>query len=349
MRKWITNIVQGPTFDATTPAKVDIVRIAESVGYSPVNIFRYDSAYESDQAIQSRIDGISAGVSPGDIIVYQYPSLNGVRFEETFMRQMKLRHIKVVYLIHDIDVYRGTNVGYRPDEFKLFNQADALIVHFPVMADKLHQDGVTVPMISQYLLDYLDDNFRSRPELDEHPARSVIFAGNLIKSGYLADWHAETPITVYGYSESPMTQQLADNPHVDYRGPVDRVSLDLKLGASKAGFGLVWDSDLSNVGYGNYTRLSHPHKLSLYLAHDIPVIAWDKAAIAPFITQNQVGITLSSLNDLDHTLAELTDEDMTRMTANAAKVGMLIRDGYFTARALLLTEKQVLFGNMNLV
>jgi hypothetical protein len=57
MKKWITDIVQEQTYDATRQAKFDIATIGQSMGYQVVNLFRYNDLKESNQAVRSRIDG----------------------------------------------------------------------------------------------------------------------------------------------------------------------------------------------------------------------------------------------------------------------------------------------------
>lgn len=61
------------------------------VGYEWLNMYRYNGAYESDQAVDSRIDRITAAVAAGDFLLYQYPGLNGPRFETRFIDCMKMR------------------------------------------------------------------------------------------------------------------------------------------------------------------------------------------------------------------------------------------------------------------
>lgn len=46
-----------------------------------MGIYRYNGDNESEQSLSSRIDGIIAGINPGDIIICQFPTGNGLRFE----------------------------------------------------------------------------------------------------------------------------------------------------------------------------------------------------------------------------------------------------------------------------
>ncbi|ERL64699.1 sugar transferase [Schleiferilactobacillus shenzhenensis] len=345
MRKWISDIIQGESADATSQAKDDITAIGQKNGYEPLHIFRYNSDYESDQAIASRVDGITAGVAHGDLVVYQYPSLVSPRFDTVFVTQMRARGVKIVLLIHDVEVLRGTNQGNSVDEIPYFNSVDVLIVHNPIMAEKLKELGVTTPMVSQYLLDYLDDDHdwhRFFTEPDQFTG-DLFLSGNLFKSSFLTDWHEETPITVVGVADEGIMQGLRDNPKITYPGAYSRYDLINHL---PRGFGLAWDSDSGMGQYGSYTRYNHPHKVSLYLSHGMPAIVWDQAAVAPFIEANHLGLTISSLDDLDVVLPSLTADTINDMLAHVNDMGVLLRDGYFTARALSAAEEKAFVGKI---
>lgn len=345
MHKWITHIIQGASADATSQAKDDITKIGISNGYQPLHIFRYNSDYESDQALQSRVDGITAAVAHGDLVTYQYPTLISPRFDQFFMDQMHGRGAKVVLLIHDVELLRGTNSGTSIDEIPYFNKADVLIVHNPIMAQKLQQMGVTTPMVSQYLLDYLDDNHdwhRFFTDIKDF-TKTLVLSGNLFKSSYLTDWHEETPIAVFGVADDNIKKGLNDNPKVDYQGSFWRDELIDRL---PRGFGLAWDSDSAMGRYGSYTKFNHPHKVSLYLSHGMPVIVWDQAAIAPFVKANHLGMTISSLDQLDGLLSSISDAEITDMLTHVNNMGILLRDGYFTTRALTASEQLAFVGHI---
>lgn len=346
MRKWITDIIQGESADATSQAKDDIAAIGIKNGYAPLHIFHYNSDYETDQAIQSRIDGITAAVTAGDLVVYQYPLLISPRFDQFFIDQMHSRGAKVVLLIHDVEVLRGTNVGNRIDEVPYFNKADALIIHNPIMGAKLRELSITAPMVSQYLLDYLDDNhdWHRLFTAPEEFTKTLVLSGNLFKSSYLTDWHEETPISVFGIADDDIQKGLRDNPKIDYHGALRRDELINQL---PKGFGLAWDSDSWLGHYGSYTKYNHPHKVSLYLSHGMPVIVWKQAAVAPFIEKNHLGLTIDSLDEIDGLLANLGDDEIKDMLTHVNHMGILLRDGYFTSRALVAAEQQAFVGDID--
>ena len=85
-------------------------------------------------------------------------------------------------------------------------------------------------------------------------------------------------------------------------------------------------------------RYNTPHKISLYLSSGIPVIVWKEAAIAEFIANNNVGITISSLDELDKVLDTVTVTDYKVLRENCIKVAKKLRRGNY----LLSAEEELL-------
>ena len=71
--------------------------------------------------------------------------------------------------------------------------------------------------------------------------------------------------------------------------------------------------------YGEYLRINNPHKTSLYLASEIPVIIWKEAALAKFIVDNKCGIAVDSLEDIKQALQDLSEEEYNEMKNNAKR------------------------------
>lgn len=341
MQKWITDIVQGRTFDATRQAKQDIANIGEAMGYKVANIFRYNDVGESDDAMLARIDGITAAFERGDFVVYQFPSLNSGRFDTFFVEQMHRRGVQLICLVHDVATMRDQQAPTWIDEIGYFNECDVLIVHNRRMADKLKELGVTTPMVCQYLLDYLDtnhddDRYETKFE-DFH--RGVVLAGNILKSRYLADWDHETPITVFGVTDDELDKKLDANPKIDFRGQRWRWDLIQEMPRM---FGLAWDSDTESYKYNDYTRYNHPHKVAMYLSHGLPIIVWRQAAVADIIVKNGLGIAIDSLDQIDNVIQNISDDELKQMLNNVNRFGRLIRDGWFTRQGLQAAEMKLL-------
>ncbi|MCI2172561.1 hypothetical protein [Schleiferilactobacillus perolens] len=333
-------MVDNPTMDATSASKEDVATIGRQVNYEWLNIFVYNGAYESDQALFSRIDGITAAVTAGDLVVYQYPTLNGPRFENLFIDRMNSRGVNVVIFVHDVELLRGSNVAMlKFDEYSFFNKAAALIVHNPIMAAALQKHGVTKPMVPLYMFDVIDD---SQPQ--NKPSRQLVFAGNINKSPFLGDWPYHTPIKVFGMASfGDIRSKLENNPRVDYRGALYRDKLNEAIGN---GLGLVWDVNTPQGNYATYAQYNNPYKLSFYLSHAIPVILSHNAAPAKFITENHLGFVLNELNDIDSLMDHLTDKELAEVTTNVLHLSTLLHSGYFTKRALLVAEQAVYYRSL---
>lgn len=328
--KWITNILQSPTVNAVDKAKVDIAKIARTRGYNILSIFRYSATGESDEAMHSRVDGITAGVAAGDIVLYQYPSYISIRFDLFFINHMIARGAKIVLFIHDIE-YMRKGISKTFNEIEILNRCDALIVHNSHMEKKLRVFGVKIPMISNYIFDFLQEETYKNNDFN----REVVLAGSLLKSDYLTKWNYKTRIIAFGNHDG---LKLSDT--VDYRGAVAQEELSEKLPNC---FGLSWDS---TEGFKEYTKYNNPYKLSMYLAMGLPVIVWNRSAIASFVVNNNLGYAIGDLSKLDGLMSELSDGQILNTRNNVRKFGALLRQGFFTKKALLRTEQQLSYGSI---
>lgn len=336
MKRWITTVVQPTTVNSVFKAKEDIKQLAIQEGYGVLSAFRYDSSNDANNALHARIDGITAPVARGDLVVFQYPTNNGNRFDLQFIEHLRVRGAQIVIFIHDSEVLRGAITF---DEVGAFNRCSAVITHNPAMAKGLAERGVTVPLLSNYAFDYLTEAWNQQPQ--DTFKKELVFAGTLDKSHYLTDWHFDTPLTVFGRHET-----INLDPRVHDRGEMKPDELAFRLPNC---FGLAWDSNIPGGGqYKNYTRFNNPHKISMYLANGLPVVLWKEAGMAPFVEKNGVGITLNSLDELDDTLAALTSEDIDHMLANVQTVRAALRDGYFTRRVLNEMENTIIHPEIKL-
>ena len=100
----------------------------------------------------------------------------------------------------------------------------------------------------------------------------------------------------------------------------------------EANLGLIWDGNFDdsdeNVGFKKYTKYNNPHKLSCYIAAGLPVIVWEKAAIADFVNKYNIGYTISKIYDIN----EIDLSDYNQKLANISKLQQEVRNGEFTIR-----------------
>lgn len=61
-----------------------------------------------------------------------------------------------------------------------------------------------------------------------------------------------------------------------------------------------------------------------------------EAAISGFIKQNNIGIVVDSLFDVEREIEKISDDDYNQMVKNTILIGNRLRDGYYTKKALKL-------------
>jgi hypothetical protein len=214
----------------------------------------------------------------------------------------------------------------------MLDLSDATIVHNPQMADFVqeHLALSSSSLVSLGLFDYLvDDDFRRAEPSD--PNMPVAIAGNLSpeKAGYLSHLPDSIAFNLYG---DGFSHEGSSNTF--YKGKVPPEKLPSEIVGS---FGLVWDgpetATCSGV-YGSYLKINNPHKTSLYLAAGLPVIAWSGAAVAHFITENGLGITVESLAQLHSKISELSVTNYNDIVANVQEIGARLRSGSMTLHAI---------------
>ena len=78
----------------------------------------------------------------------------------------------------------------------------------------------------------------------------------------------------------------------------------------------------------------NPHKTSLYIRCELPVIIWDQAALSDFVRSNGIGICISSLAELDTILSSLTPAQYAKMKQNTVEISKRLSQGYYITKAL---------------
>lgn len=240
-----------------------------------------------------------------------YPKVSTVAIP--FLKKLKKKNVKLTFLIHDLDSLRGVHTN-REREF--LKTADVMIAHNQVMVEYLKKNGYSQKEIrSLNIFDYLLPH-NKLPEKTGKKTQIVI-AGNLKreKAGYvyqLERIEGEIEFRLYG----PNYDGVMQGKRVTYCGQFRPDELPEKL---EGGFGLVWDgSDTKSCTgvFGEYMKYNNPHKTSLYLVSGLPVIIWEKAAMAKFIEDNQLGIAVASIDEIPMRLSQITEQDYKRMKTN---------------------------------
>ena len=276
-----------------------------------------------------------------DVLILQLPILNDTLFLRNVLERAKKRKIKIYAYIHDLELLRSYNDEnitafskwrIKREECKGLKAIDVIIVHNEKMRTFINENmGIPIDrMVALDIFDYLIPE-KQAPRSEMESFRSCIVAGNLIrdKSGYIYNLPVKPDFELYGIN---FEGACGDNVH--YQGAFLADDLPKHL---KGGFGLVWDGDSTDTCrgvWGSYLKYNNPHKTSLYLASGIPVIIWEKAAMAKFIIANGLGITINSLDEINDKLMEMSNEEYMQYKKNAVAISKKLTAGYYSKRAL---------------
>lgn len=343
-------IDENDNFTALGKARADIQTILENSNYNvlDLNVHRLQSEKNIFKKLlnhysMSKIWIKKCSVLPKEkFALVQFPPIANYFFLKHTFKVLKRKNIKLVAVIHDLetmryalvdDIPKKTKLMYQMQEIPALKQFDLIIVHNSSMKSFLKKKGIDESrMISLGIFDYLIPDFDEKKTIPiKERKNSVIIAGNLSreKSEYIYHLPKNVDFDLYGmhYEDEGL-----DN--ICYHGAFPANELPLKLNGR---FGLVWDGYSANGcqgTFGQYLKLNNPHKTSLYLASGIPVIIWEKAALAPFIVENNLGIAVNDLSEIKDKLLEISDMQYNTMAQNVKKISNKLRNGYYIKAAL---------------
>ncbi|MGO2722782.1 MAG: sugar transferase [Lactobacillus sp.] len=306
-------------------AKNDIATILASKGFRCIPYYFYESKLKKLLSVYKLIYQLRK-IHSG-YLFYQFP-LGSKQVDKLVLSKLsKNKKIKKVAIIHDLESLRyfSEQNGFKGAEVALLKSFDGLIVHNDVMKGLLKSAGITIPMVSLEVFDYLSRNTLVKPA----EARKIAFAGNLGKSTFLGKLAVKTQFNAYGPNR---LNKYPDN--ISYQGSF---TPDELIGKMDESFGLIWDGNQIDTCagiYGNYEKFNSPHKLSLYLAAGMPVIVWQDSAISKFVAKNDLGLAIDSLVEIDDLMEKISIDRYAEMKTNALAMAKKIRNGYFTERAV---------------
>lgn len=335
MRRVLVTVFYNKDNNAGPKAQMDMIKFLEDQGYENwILPFNVRSKFGKFKYVYFDLPRLFKGQEI-DEVIFQYPIYSYYLVDQIIQAVRKYTKAKLFFITHDIDALRAETPDkeLEQQEVAQLNKVDGLITHNQHMVDWLVQRGVRVPMSTLGIFDY--DNPQPMGE-DYLYDRSVCFAGNLEKAPFLEKIKlTEAKLTIFGANPVESYQE-----GVKYAG---QYTPDELLEHMTQNFGLVWDGtslDGCNGRYGEYLKFNNPHKTSLYLSCGLPVIIWKQAALADFIEQHQVGLTVDSLSDLDDVLASITADQYAVMKANTVKLAEELRQGKHIQAAIADLEEK---------
>ncbi len=340
MKKYqICEVTNNKIYHAASKAPSDIEKIAEELDFEKLYIIRNPDSNDLISKIRRQKNyfynwkKVYDKIEKGSILLLQHPFRMRQMGREFYIDKLKRKKsVKIISLIHDVESLRKTLFNdYYKDEFNyMLRVADIFIVHNDSMRNYFIQRGVSQDkIVTLDIFDYLRNDYSSMLSKFD---KSVIIAGNLDikKAAYLNNLNKiNVFFNLYG-----LNYTLHSYKNCKYHGSLPTSEIPSVL---NKGFGLIWDGiDIKScVGpTGNYLRYNNPHKLSLYLASNLPVIIWNEAAEAKFVKKYNLGITISSLLELPEIFDKLTLDEYNTFAHNVLKIAPQIVSGEYTLRAL---------------
>lgn len=353
MNYYVKEVYKDESLQKTAGVKArdDVETILDRIGFERIILESRNENRKNGNSLQKffwhfKILNIwlksTEGLKSGDTLFVQIPVMEHSIVLDRVFNKLKNRGVKVILLIHDLESLRfskrkelGLKTRIRLKfEDKVLTSSNYIIVHNTkmkrIVASKLRRkDGI----ISLGLFDYIIDNYDTEraAKIVRTKNDPVIIAGTLRKNkaAYAYDLPEDLKVNLYGVG-----YEGVETDTVKYLGAFEPEELPYELRGS---FGIVWDGETSKdcVGvYGEYLKINNPHKTSLYLASGIPVIIWEKAALADIVKKYNCGIAVNSLLEINKILSNMADEDYDKMKQNTEKMSEKLRDGFFLKNAI---------------
>ena len=336
MEKIVIDYKYNNYFSARSKAREDVNYIAEKNGFTPflINTRTTTEQMASGSGLWKKIVynfrklfilcGAIFAIKRGTLVLFQYPFAPfGEFFTLFFCRCLKLKKCTLIFMVHDLVHYRETLV-FDNYEIKILNTADELIVHTPKMQELFKSYGITRPCHIIWLFDYITPEI---PSVKQQLSNDIAFAGALDKSIFLRDMQSipykELELHLYG------NQPKDTSTYPNWMKYVGRFSPE-NVTMLQESWGLSWDGDGINAlegVIGNYLKYISPHKVSLYIAAGLPVIISKESALASYIEENKLGITIGSLYDIEAALKSLTASEVQAIRKSVALMSERLRTG----------------------
>ena len=271
-------------------------------------------------------------IKEGDIIVLQYPVKKYFSF---ICKQSHIHHAKVIALIHDLGSMRRKKLTIENEISRLMN-ADYVVASNGSMASWLKEHGYHNSLGSLGLFDYRSTEVATEKSHDGE-CYSLVYAGALAmrKNAFLLKMQEcikSYQLNIYGNINGLPDLQDTEKIHIHgFMKSEDFIS------KAKGDFGFVWDGDSLDTcsgSFGEYLLWNSPHKVSFYLRAGLPIIVWNKAAVAKIVEKEGIGICIANIAELNSLLLSLTSEQMEGMKRNVKRISDKLRTGSFFKLAI---------------
>lgn len=327
-------------------ARADMEFVVQRLGYRNIGLSRFRSSsmvVNFSRNLMGMLKVVFC-MPKGGLLFLQYPIKKYYAF---ICNIAHLRGVKVVTLVHDLGSFRRKRLT-PAHEIKRLNHSDYLLVHTSRMAQWLRENHYKGEIRELGVWDYLSRVNVENP-YQERAATNRMFTVNYIgslgrrKNSFLYDvkpWVNRFSMKLYGKGFLEEKKE-EENDLFRYCGFFSDRELIVSV---KGDFGLVWDGDSLDTcsgDFGSYLAYNSPHKLALYMRCHLPVIIWEGAAMASFVKKEKIGLTVSSLKELDGLLPRVTLEEYGQMKKNAVGISRRLQEGYYLEKGLRGVEQEL--------
>ncbi len=331
------HIKNSDDFSAGTKAVQDCTRILEEEGFINLQINfpnNKESSFSNLFILFSGLLKMFFKTEKKSTVIIQYPVLGINRFISMIVKILKRKKCVCIALIHDLDSLRNIGITSDKIEFKNLNAFDFLITHNEAMTAWLRKNKVSTKCFELNLFDYLigdnANNVRKKTQIND----TIIFAGSLSKSTFVYQLPEISNVNFNIYGPGFNSSLINVNNNVNWKGSFPPEELPFILDGK---FGLIWDGEFVNSCegiYGNYLQYNSPHKISLYIIAGLPVIIPADAALAPFVIENNIGLTVHSLHQINAITHNLSSIDYAEMQKNVCSLRLELIKGNFLKNCL---------------
>lgn len=315
--------------NALSKAREDVIRTFDEMGGANLIIRRFPIENKFLRGILNLIYSywqvlcFKRKIHKGDRVYIQYPTYSYV--DNLLQKIIHGAGATSCLIVHDIETLRKKLPV--ENELNYIFKADELVTLNDTMTRYFWDKGYKKPMRAMHIWDYYTEDPLKNVDVLLKSKHVVCFAGNLDKSSFI----------------SHLIKANLGDIHVNLYGLMDASEISLKSCCSycgmfapdhpaivKGGWGLVWDGDSLETcsgGTGDYLRINSSHKFSMYVSVGIPLIVWNQSALAHFVERYNIGITISSIYEIDKRIKSISHNDYLSILNSVRKLSRHVRNG----------------------
>lgn len=327
-----------------TKGKRDMERIMDGMGFINIGCkptFTLNKALGFFYTLRSVIVALF-NLRKGDNLVLLYP------FKKYYTFVCNVAHWKganIISVIYDFGYYRRKRLTRAEEKKKLSKNSYLLVVNKYMKQELLDQD-YKMPIGIFHLWDVLSDADDVRPLEKTKISQpiEVIYAGHLKPTVHDFMFELDKKCPPQNYKYTIYGSRFDDN-QISNKESIEGVGFvptDEIIKTNTGDWGLVWygnSIDEIDGPYGEYLKLTTSHKPCMYMRCHIPVISWSQAAFSDFVRENNIGICIDSLEELDTFLPSISEEEYMTMKKNTIAVSKKLESGYYFSQAYLEAEE----------